>query len=101
MPWMAAKSTWPIPRQATFAGRLSRAVRPAAFMDIEASHEIIVFQLGVQDAEVLAEQLGGDLTARNLMALPRFQTCAQLLINGHPSRPFAARAPFPFAFAAG
>lgn len=52
---------------------------------------MVVFQLGVQDAEVLAEQLGGDLTSRDLLALPRFQAYARLLIDGQPSRPFTLR----------
>ena len=45
----------------------------------------------MQDAEALAEQFGGDLTPKDLLALPRFQAYARLLIEGQPSRPFTLR----------
>jgi hypothetical protein len=50
---------------------------------------LLVFQAGAQDAEVLAEQLGGDATPQDLMALPRYRAYARLLIDGMPSRPFS------------
>ena len=52
---------------------------------------LICFAVGVQDAEVLAEQLGGDLTPKDLMALPCFQAYVRLLIHGQPRRPFSMR----------
>jgi hypothetical protein len=58
---------------------------------------MISFAVGVQDAEVLAEQLGGDLIPKDLMQLPRYQAYARLLINGHPSRPFTLRTLPPLA----
>jgi hypothetical protein len=48
-----------------------------------------VFQVGAKDAEVLAEQLGGDVAPQDLLALPRFRAYARLLIDGMPSRPFS------------
>jgi hypothetical protein len=50
---------------------------------------LLAFQVGAQDAEVLSEQLGGDLTPRDLMALPRFTAYLRLLIDGMPSPPFS------------
>ncbi len=50
---------------------------------------LLVFQVGTRDAEVLAEQLGGDVTPQDLMALPRYRAYARLLIDGMPSRPFS------------
>ncbi len=50
---------------------------------------IITFAVGAQDAEFLAEQLGGNITPKDLMALPRYQAYVRLLIDGHPSRPFS------------
>jgi hypothetical protein len=50
---------------------------------------LLVFQVGAQDAEILAEQLGGDAVPRDLMALPRFTAYLRLLIEGMPSRPFS------------
>lgn len=50
---------------------------------------LLVFQVGATDAEALAEQLGGDVTPQDLMALPRYRAYARLLIDGMPSRPFS------------
>jgi hypothetical protein len=52
---------------------------------------LLAFQVGAKDAEILAEQLGGDLTPQDLMRLPRYHAYARLLIDGHPSRPFSMR----------
>jgi hypothetical protein len=49
---------------------------------------IVAFRLG-QDAEVVAEQLGGDLTPADLRSLPQHQAYVRLLIGGVPSRPFS------------
>jgi hypothetical protein len=50
---------------------------------------LLVFQVGATDAEILAEQLGGDVTPQDLMALPRYRAYARLLVDGMPSRPFS------------
>lgn len=50
---------------------------------------LLVFQVGPSDAEPLALQLGGDLTPRDLLALPRYTAYARLLIDGMPSPPFS------------
>jgi hypothetical protein len=50
---------------------------------------LLVFQIGARDAEILTEQLGGDVTPPDLMALPRYRAYARLLIDGMPSRPFS------------
>jgi len=50
---------------------------------------LLCFQCGAKDAELLAEQLGGDLTPQDLMRLPRYQAYARLLIDGMPSFPFS------------
>lgn len=52
---------------------------------------MVVFQMGAQDAEVLADQLGGTLTDQDLLTLPRYNAYVRLLIDGHPSRPFSLR----------
>ena len=52
---------------------------------------LIVFQTGVKDAELLAEQLGSELTFQDLMTLPRYRAYIRLLIDGMPSRPFSIR----------
>lgn len=50
---------------------------------------LVCFQVGAQDAEVLAEQLGGDVQKGDLLQLPRYQAYVRLLIDGQPSRPFS------------
>jgi len=50
---------------------------------------LLCFQVGARDAEGLAEQLGGDLTPQDLMALPKYTAYIRLLIDGMPSRPFS------------
>jgi hypothetical protein len=50
---------------------------------------LVAFQVGAQDAEVIAQQLAGDLTERDLMQLPRYHAFVRLLIDGMPSRPFS------------
>lgn len=52
---------------------------------------LLAFQVGARDAEVVAEQFGGDLTPQDLMRLPRYHAYIRLLIDGHPSRPFSMR----------
>jgi hypothetical protein len=52
---------------------------------------LLCFQVGAKDAEILAEQLGGDLAPSDLMRLPRYQAYVRLLTNGMPSRPFSMR----------
>ena len=52
---------------------------------------MLVFQVGAQDAEVLAQQLGGGITPEDLMTLPRYQAYARVLLSGQPSRPFSLR----------
>ncbi|MFO0967866.1 MAG: hypothetical protein U0793_20070 [Gemmataceae bacterium] len=52
---------------------------------------MVVFQVGVEDVEPLAAQLGGTLTPKDLLALPKFHAYCRLLINGQPSRPFSLR----------
>ncbi len=52
---------------------------------------LVSFQVGASDAEPLATQFGGDLTAADLLRLPRYQAYMRLLIEGTPSRPFSMR----------
>lgn len=49
---------------------------------------IVAFRLG-QDAEIVAEQLGGDLMPTDLRCLPQYRAYVRLLIHGVPSRPFS------------
>ncbi len=53
---------------------------------------IIAFQVGTDDAEVLAEQLSkhpGQLPSQDLTNLSKYTAYARLLIDGMPSHPFS------------
>jgi hypothetical protein len=50
---------------------------------------VFSFQVGAQDAELLAEQLGGQVTAADLLAVPRYEAYLRLLVDGQPSRAFS------------
>ena len=52
----------------------------------------VTFQVGSDDAERLAEQLGkypGQITPENLTGLPKYTACVRLLVDGMPSKPFS------------
>jgi hypothetical protein len=71
-----------------YLAKLDEATAAAVFGNVGT---LLCFQVGANDAEALAEQLGGDLAPADLMRLPRYQAYARLLIDGHPSRPFSMR----------
>jgi hypothetical protein len=53
---------------------------------------IVAFQVGSDDAEMIAQQLGkypGQITPENLSGLPKYAAYARLLIDGMPSNPFS------------
>ena len=52
---------------------------------------LVSFQVGADDAETIALQLGGDLAPSDLLRLPRYHAYARVLIDGQPSRPFSLR----------
>ncbi len=52
---------------------------------------LVSFQVGADDAEVLAAQLGAVVTPQDIQALPKYEAYARLLIDGLPSRPFSMR----------
>lgn len=71
-----------------YLAQMDESVRSAVFGNVGT---MIVFQVGAEDAEVLAQQLGGGVTPEDLLSLPRHTAYARLLIDGMPSRPFALR----------
>lgn len=71
-----------------YLAQMDEATRSAVFGNVGT---LVAFQVGAEDADILAEQLAGDLAARDLLTLPRYQAYVRLLIDGHPSRPFSMR----------
>jgi hypothetical protein len=55
----------------------------------------IAFQSSQRDAEILAEQLGGDLLPADLLTLPKYQAYVRMLVDGRPSAPFSMRTLLP------
>lgn len=68
-----------------YLDQLDDPTRSAVFGNVGS---MIAFQVGANDAETLAEQLGGDVTPADLIALPRYTACVRLLVAGMPLRPF-------------
>lgn len=69
-----------------YLAQMDEATGAAVFGNVGS---LLVFQVGATDAEILAEQLGGDVTPQDVMALPRYRAYARLLVDGMPSRPFS------------
>ena len=73
-----------------YLAQMEEATADAVFGNVGS---LLVFQVGARDAEPLAEQLGGDVTPQDLMALPSTGPTLRLLIDGMPSRPFSIEKP--------
>ncbi len=71
-----------------YLDQMDERTRSAVFGNVGS---MLVFQVGATDAELLTQQLGGGITAEDLMFLPRYHAYARLLIDGEPSRPFSMR----------
>ena len=71
-----------------FIDQLDEPTRHSAFGNVGTT---IVFQSSQRDAEILAEQLGGELLPADLLTLPKYQAYVRLLIDGRPCPPFSMR----------
>jgi hypothetical protein len=69
-----------------YLAQMDEATLDAVFGNVGS---LLAFQVGARDAEVIAEQLGGDVNPHDLMALPKYTAYLRLLIDGMPSRPFS------------
>ncbi len=52
---------------------------------------LCTMQVGRSDADRLAEELGGDVSAEDLITLPKYHAIVRILIDGEPTRPFTIR----------
>ena len=50
---------------------------------------LVAFQVGADDAESVAAQLGSEVSPENVLRLPKYQAYVRLLIDGMPTRPFS------------
>ncbi len=71
-----------------YLAQLDDATRAAVFGNIGT---MIAFQVGADDAEAVAEQLGADVSPPDLLQLPKHTATVRLLIDGMPSRPFTMK----------
>jgi hypothetical protein len=69
-----------------YLAQLSEGTLHALFGNVGS---MVCFQCGAKDAELLTEQLGGEVTSQDLMRLPKYHAYTRLLIDGHPSQPFS------------
>ena len=71
-----------------YVAQLSEPTLAAVFDNVGG---LSVFQVGVQDAPTLAEQVGSLAEPADLMMLPKFLAYARLVTEGQTSRPFPVR----------
>jgi hypothetical protein len=69
-----------------YLAQMDEATAAAVFGNVGS---LVSFQVGATDAETLAAQLGAPVTPQDLLALPKYEAYARLLIDGLPSRPFS------------
>ena len=72
-----------------FLDQIDELTRAAVFGNVGT---LISFQAGATDARLLAEQLGENrVRPQDLISLPRFTACVQLLLDGMPQPAFTMR----------
>lgn len=69
-----------------YLGQLDESIRDAVIGNVGS---MVAFQLGADDAEFYAKQLGGSIKPEHFMNLPKYHAYARLLIDGVPSPPFS------------
>lgn len=71
-----------------FIEQLDEITRASMFGNVGTT---IAFQSSQRDAEILADELGGDLLPADLLTLPKYRAFVKLLIDGVPTQPFSMR----------
>lgn len=71
-----------------FLAQLDEATRSAVFGNVGT---MVAFQVGADDAEIVAEQLGAEAFPSDLLQLPKHTAVSRLLVDGMPSRPFTIK----------
>ena len=77
----------------TASGR-STKVRDAIFGNVGT---LITFRVGASDAEYLEKEFAPDITAEDLVNLPKYNIYIKLMVNGVAGRPFSASTLPPFS----
>ncbi|HEY1656441.1 MAG TPA: type IV secretion system DNA-binding domain-containing protein, partial [Candidatus Tumulicola sp.] len=71
-----------------YLAQMDNATAAAVFGNVGS---LLAFQVGAQDAEALAAQLGEPVSPQDMQTLPKYEAYTRLLIDGLPSRPFSMR----------
>lgn len=69
-----------------YLAQLEEETRAAVFGNVGT---LVAFQVGADDAEAIALQLGPEVTTEDVLRLPKYTAYVRLLIDGMPSRPFS------------
>ena len=69
-----------------FVEQLDRQTRAAVFGNCGS---LVAMQCGIDDARIMAEQLGESVTPQMVAELPRYHAYSRLMMDGAPTRPFA------------
>jgi type IV secretory pathway TraG/TraD family ATPase VirD4 len=62
-----------------YLAQMEESIAAAVFGNVGS---LLSFQVGADDREVLAEQLGGDIEANDVMSLPKYTAYVRLLVDG-------------------
>lgn len=71
-----------------FIAQLSEKIRDSVFGNVGS---MIVFRVGIQDAEFLVKQFQPEFDQKDLVNIDNFNAYAKLLINGQTTKPFNVR----------
>jgi type IV secretory pathway TraG/TraD family ATPase VirD4 len=69
-----------------YLAQMEESIAAAVFGNVGS---LLSFPVGADDGEALAEQLGGDIEATDVMSLPKYTAYVRLLVNGLAQRPFS------------
>ncbi|MEO1530197.1 MAG: DUF87 domain-containing protein [Planctomycetota bacterium] len=71
-----------------FIQQLDETTRHAVWGNVG---NLLSFQVGIEDAELLAPQFAGDLQPLDLISLPQYHAYARILNQGVPTKPFTMK----------
>lgn len=80
-----------------YLGQLHPAIRDAVLGNVGS---IVVFRIGLQDADIVGKEFWPDFDATDLVALPNHRILLKLMIDGQVSKPFSAKTLLPPAHSA-
>ncbi len=75
-----------------YIAQMEEEVRDAVFGNVGT---LVTFRIGAEDAEFIEKEFSPELTAQDLVNLPKYHIYLKLMIDGVASRPFSAKTLLP------